>query len=118
MPDRNEIRTFLLEMKMSLEFRPLVFVDRNKNLESLSRLGILQTEVVRVLKQIGVSDYCDGPTDDHTGRNKQWWIFGHEYEGNVLYIKICLVSLKNNAKQVECLSFHEAERAMHYPFRQ
>ena len=118
MPDRNAIRNFLLEMKMSLEFRPLVFVDRNKNLESLSQLGILQTEVARVLKQITVSDYCDGPVNDDKGRNKQWWVFGPEHGGKVLYIKVCLTSLKNGSTQVECVSFHEAERAMHYPFGQ
>ncbi len=117
MADRLEVRDFLLEMKMSLALRQYRFVNRGKNTTSLAEMNMLSNEVASILKSIQVSDYCDGPLDDDKGRDERWWIFGPEHQGEAIYVKVSLITLKNGSLQVECLSFHKAERPLTYPLR-
>ena len=102
-------------MKISLGLRELRFVERDKNIASMAEIGILQRDVPGILRTVQASDYCEGPLDDDKGQNKSWWVFGPEHEGETLYVKVCLV--RKNGSQVECLSFHKAERPLIYPFR-
>ena len=42
------------------------------------------------------------------------WVFGKDFNGNEIYIKIALgVQDKNTI----CISFHKAEHKMNYPFK-
>jgi hypothetical protein len=41
------------------------------------------------------------------------WVFGKHIEGTEVYIKLKLT----NTEAPKCLSFHPAERTLHYPFR-
>jgi len=103
----------LLRLKMILSREgKLTFVEREKNLESLSMLGMLPAEIPSVLRELRVSDYSQGPLDDDKGRPIQWWVFGCNYCDVVLYIRVAVYRDK-----VICLSFHEAEHDVAYPFR-
>jgi len=57
-------------------------------------------------------DYCEGPLPDET-QPGEVWVFGKHIEGTEVYIKLKLT----NTEAPKCLSFHPAERTLHYPFR-
>ena len=42
------------------------------------------------------------------------WVFGKDYDGTELYIKI---SLGAPGSKTICISFHEAEHPLSYPFK-
>lgn len=111
--DRDQVKDFLLELKMTLsQDHRLVLDERNKNLRSLAMLGMLPSEVPAVLRQLKVSDYCEGPLDDDPGRPLKWWVFAPEYCGVVLYIKVALCP-----GRCICKSFHKAQYEVTYPFK-
>ncbi|HHW18672.1 MAG TPA: type II toxin-antitoxin system MqsR family toxin [Firmicutes bacterium] len=111
--DREQVKEFLLRLKMTLSQEgKLAFVEREKNVQSLAMLGMLPSEVPSVLRELSVSDYSEGPLDDDRGRPIQWWVFGPNYCGIVLYIKVAVYS-----GRCICMSFHEAEYNLTCPFR-
>jgi len=42
------------------------------------------------------------------------WVFGFDHEGTEIYIKISMGRLN---QEVICISFHESEFKMNYPFK-
>lgn len=111
--DREHVKEFLFRLKMILSQEGrLHFVDREKNVQSLARLGMLPAEVHRVLQELSVSDYSEGPLNDDRDRPLEWWVFGPSFCGTVLYIKIAIYSAR-----CICMSFHEAEHNLTYPFK-
>lgn len=64
-----------------------------------------------------VEDYCKGPEADD--KNYNWWFFAREINtavGNTLfYIKIRIET--RGREQVLCLSFHEADYPINFPYR-
>lgn len=42
------------------------------------------------------------------------WVFGKDYDGTELYIKI---SLGVPGSNTICISFHESEHSLHYPYK-
>lgn len=112
--DREQIKQFLLELKMALSRDGNLHVaDREKNVKSLAIMGMLPNEVSQVLRSLKVSDYSEGPLDDDQGRPIQWWVFGPNYCGTTLYVK---VALRHN--RVICLSFHKPEHELAHPYRE
>lgn len=111
--DAEQVRQFLLTMKMAVARGRWTLADRDKNLADLVSLGMTRTEVSLVLQSLTVDDYCEGPLADDKGRAKEWWVFGPRYSGETLYVKISL----NRRGMVECLSFHRALHSMTYPLR-
>jgi len=109
----EQVRHFLVSMKLAVASDRWQLVRRDKNLEDLERLGMTHSDVVCVLQGMTVDDYCDGPLPDDKGRPKEWWVFGPVYAGETLYVKMCL----NRFGTVECLSFHLAQTPMTYPLR-
>jgi hypothetical protein len=91
----------------------LAFIDREKNLQGLADLGMLRSEVPELLRHLTLDDFSEGPLSDDRGRPRNWWVFGPERDGVVVYVKVTVVS-----GRVECLSLHPAEHSMSYPFRQ
>ena len=111
--DPEQVRQFLLRMKMALARGRFLLAERDKNLRDLAELGMVPADVTQVLQRLSLSDYCEGPLDDDKRRAKQWWVFGPQYEGVLLYIKVCV----NREGYVECLSFHRAAYPLAYPLR-
>lgn len=111
--DANQVRDFLLKMKMALASGKFSLAERDKNMAQMAEHGMLPSDVPRVLQRLSVSDYHEGPLDDDRGRPKQWWVFGPSYEGVVWYIKVCITQ----KGCVQCLSFHRAAHPLTYPLR-
>ncbi|MCI9843521.1 hypothetical protein [Flavobacterium pectinovorum] len=117
MATEQEVRMFLSEFKAKLDIFSVIFRDDRtvkKNTEALLALDLLPAERKEVLKKLAVEDYCQGPTDDLLYKMSPMWIFGKLIKAKEMYIKITIGS---ENLPVICISFHEAEFAMTYPFK-
>lgn len=117
MATEQEVRMFLSEFKAKLEVFSVIFRDDRtvkKNTATLLALDLLPAERKEILKKLAVEDYYQGPTDDLLYKMSPMWVFGKLVKGKEMYIKIT-IGLEN--LPVICISFHEAEFAMTYPFK-
>jgi len=89
-------------------------INREKNLQALSDLNMLVSEIPDVLRTISRKDYCDGPLPGDKGRPLEWWVFGPQYLGQTLYVKVAI----NRLGWLVCMSFHRNQFPLRYPFRE
>ena len=60
--------------------------------------------------------YSSGPTPDHNNPGLELWVFGLRMRRNEVYVKIQVIA--DPPERCVCISFHESERPLHYPFRE
>jgi hypothetical protein len=112
-----EVKSFLLAVKYAIQDGSLLFRrGRQKNKESMVRLGIDLNDVASEVMSLSVNDYCDGPLKDREFEG-EIWEFGKEVTGKEVYIKLKLGGDKRN-QQVIVISFHIAEFQLSYRFKQ
>jgi len=92
-----------------------VFVGRRTNLETLARLGINRRHAQNLVTGLKPEVYVGGPAPDHNNPGLQMWVFGLRVRGSEVYVKIQVIV---EPARCVCISFHESERPMHYPFRE
>jgi hypothetical protein len=110
MPTPREIQTFLEEFKAKLGIWGVIFRDdRGKNTQTLLDLDIPPVYREKVLKELSVSDYHEGPKKEALYGGSDMWIFGKWIKGQEIYIKI---TLGFAGASVICISFHIAEHPM------
>jgi hypothetical protein len=63
---------------------------------------------------LSVKDYCEGPEPDRD-RPSDIWVFGKHIGGKEIYIKLKIAQV-GQEKIAKCLSFHEANFPLCYPF--
>ena len=89
-------------------------IPRPENIDSLARLGFTKKNCKEIILSLSVNNYCAGPKKDKD-RTGEIWEFGMEAGEKEIYIKLKLDKVKGQAI-AKCLSFHEAEYKMHYPY--
>ena len=110
-----DVNKFLDNFKVKASIFGIKFRnDRGKNIDTLFRLGISAKIRERIVLSLEDVDYCDGPILDTLNKGADMWVFGKDYSGCELYIKI---SLGEEGEKTICISFHEAERPLNYPFK-
>ena len=123
MPAEREqsVRSFLLGVKLAIQksyedSSAFVLTTRDKNIETIARLELTTSDIKEEIMSLSPLDYCDGPCQDPKIKGDVW-IFGKEIRGEELYIKLKLTG-DSRFKQLKALSFHEAERKLHYYFKE
>lgn len=112
---QQNTREFLREFKIKMEIYGVFFRDdRKKNTVAMLNLDMLPNQRKEILKKLEVTDYCEGPVDDTLNDLPPMWIFGKHYKGKEIYIKI---TIGTENLPVICISFHQAEFAISYPFK-
>ena len=118
----SEVEQFLQEMQTLLkgDRGKLYIVQRKdyKNQDFMVKHNLKHDDVVDRLLKLDVSNYAYTDVDRDSGRGGEVWIFGQAlYSGLeyfdakvVIYIKLKL------ERGVVCLSFHEAEEKLKYPY--
>lgn len=81
----------------------------------MRRLGYTPSDVLAVIHSLEVRHYSEGPKRDDKGRQHDLWVFGKVVEGKLIYIKFT-VFYDNDAVMGICVSFHEPEREMAFPY--
>jgi hypothetical protein len=116
MANANEVQAFLHDFKYKMDFWGIVFRDdRPKNLQALLSLDITTAKRREMIRSLVVADYCDGTIEDKLNQLSEMWVFGKNVKSKEIYIKI---TLGLESRPVICISFHEAERKMKFPFKQ
>lgn len=111
----DEVREFLGQFNAKLQIWGIVYRDdRPKNIAALHELEIVPSYRRIVIESLVEEDYIQGPIIDILNENGEMWVFGKDVKGHEVYIKI---SMGNSDHQTICISFHIAEKPLHYPFK-
>jgi hypothetical protein len=115
MATTEEVHSFLQDFKVKLGIWGVIFRDdRGKNAQALLNLEITPVFREKILKELQVTDYYEGPKKENLYGGADMWVFGKTIKGQEVYIKI---TLGFSGAQVICISFHVAEHPMDYPFK-
>lgn len=117
MTTEQEVKNFLSEFKAKFDVFDIVFRDDRtlkKNTTTLLALDFLPAERREILRKLAIEEYCQGPHEDVLYKMSPMWVFGKVIKGKEIYIKITMGS---ENLPVICISFHQAEFAMKYPFK-
>ncbi len=115
MTSKEEVALFLKQFHQKLKIYHIVFRDdRGKNLSTLAQLDIPPSARIKVIKEISVEDYSEGPIADTLNKVNEIWVFGKNVQKHEIYIKI---SLGYPNCSTICISFHIAEHPMQYPYK-
>lgn len=110
-----EVQAFLNDFHLKLKIWDILYRDdRKKNIQTLLDLEITKAQRRETIESLIFVDYSEGPLADILNDNVPLWVFGKMLKKKLIYIKITLGSLNN---PVICISFHEAEHAMSFPFK-
>lgn len=109
-----QVQLFLREFKLAAgKGTGISYTGRDKNWDTLANLNM--TSKMRNDCVLGLTwkDYCRGPLEDDKGRPGEVWMFGTDICGSEVYIKLKLV----RGSHPVCISFHNADLPLEYPFR-
>ncbi|HWK04368.1 MAG TPA: hypothetical protein VNS58_12085 [Puia sp.] len=114
MATKEEVQSFLLEFHQKMKIWEIRCKDdREKNTQALLSLDINSIQRKKVIEELSVADYSEGPLPDSLNASAPLWVFGKTVKGIMVYIKI---SIGKPNSQVKCISFHEAEHEIKLPF--
>ncbi len=112
---KDEVATFLYRLHAKISVYDIVYEDdRPKNVQTLADLDILPNERDKVVKNLAVNEYSEGPLEESQHGGGNMWVFGKRVKNEEVYLKITM-GIPNNA--AICISFHIAEYPMKYPFK-
>lgn len=115
MASEDEVEQFLKRFHQKLKIYSIVFRDdRGKNLSTLALLDMPPSARIKIIKQITVEDYSEGPIIDTLNKVGEMWVFGKDVQKHEIYIKI---SLGYPNCSTICISFHVAEHPMQHPHK-
>jgi len=115
MSSQEEVLCFLEKWKESIK-NGIDFVKRDKNLESLKELKISKKFAIDILANLELKNYSSGPQADESSLDQEVWIFGFDFMKKEIYIKIKVYWCQNTWRG-KCISFHQAEKHLFYPFK-
>lgn len=70
-------------------------------------------DIVERLKELKVEEYSETKIDKDDVNPPLLFVFGKNVEGRLIYIKL---KIRNQQKQVLCVSFHYAKDKMEFPY--
>ena len=118
---RAEVRSLLIEVKHAIragsERSPRWFLStaRQKNLDTISEMGLTLAEVENEILSLSMDDFCEGPLKDRK-MSGDLWVFGKMIGGKEVYMKLKL-SGDEKRPNVFVVSFHFADTPLRYFFR-
>ena len=113
---QTEIGDFLVEFKkIIVKGRGFDIVNRRENIDALAKMGLTRKNLIEEILTLSVEDYCEGPEPDRN-RPGYIWVFGKQIGAEEVYIKLKIAQV-GKEKIAKCLSFHEANFSLCYPYR-
>lgn len=112
---RIKVEHHLKEIKLKMDIFGILFFDhRGKNQQFLLDQEIAPSKRKEIIRRLKVEDYVDGPLEEQMHNLPEMWVFGKQWKETEIYIKI---SLGRKDSSVVCISFHDAEYPLSYPFK-
>ena len=103
----SQIQDFLNEISKA---DSIDIVPTAKNKQTRLAIGLTTYDQIDIIKNLAVKDYKKGPKPDEDPTKKgDVWMFTYTYDGNLLYIKLKIISITNKESKktiVKCLSVH------------
>lgn len=111
----TEVIRFLNDFDAKYKVFGILFRDeRQKNTKALLQLEITPLARKAIIESLSLEDFSEGPLDDKLYGIGNMWVFGKIVKKKEIYIKI---SLGIPGSNVICISFHEAQAPMGYPYK-
>ncbi len=115
MANSDEVIQFLKNFKAKMEVFGIVFMDsRLKNTQTLATLELTPAQRKKIIADLKLEDYTEGPIEDKQFIGGDLWVFGKMIKQQEVYIKI---AIGGSNKQTICISFHLSEYPMTLPFK-
>ena len=115
MASKQEVETYLKELKVKMEIFGILFLDdRGKNQQTLHDLEISPAKRKEIISSLKAEDYSQGPLDEKMRGVLPMWVFGKQVKKKEVYIK---VSMGIENIEAVCISFHIAEHPLDYPLK-
>ncbi|MCA6434965.1 MAG: type II toxin-antitoxin system MqsR family toxin [Bacteroidetes bacterium] len=115
MLNSKAVEHFLKEFKQKMKIWDVLFRDdRGKNAQTLADLEIRPSDRKKVLEDLKVEDYCQGPLEETLYLGNDMWVFGRVIKKKQVYIKI---TMGFKGASVLCISFHLAEHELNFPLK-
>lgn len=80
MKSKEEVEAFLRQFKPKMSVWGIFFLGRDKNLDTLKRLGMTPVEREEVIMDIEAEDFCE-MINDTVGSLGEMWVFGKDCRG-------------------------------------
>lgn len=113
--NKENVCHFLKLFKQSASTEGIYVVPRRKNMDALLKLDLTEANREEIILNLSVNDYCKGPSKD-TDQGGDVWEFGKEVGERTIYLKLKIFMIDKKI-QAKCISFHEAEYPMSWPFK-
>lgn len=110
---RGRIEEFVNSFLLKIDIWGIIFIDRKKNDAALLDLGITSAQRTGIIKTIVADDYIETIIDEASYGDM--WVFGKDFCGYELYIK---VSLGRPCSNTLCISFHKSEYPNNYAYKE
>ncbi|HWA33960.1 MAG TPA: hypothetical protein VG737_07520 [Cyclobacteriaceae bacterium] len=122
----QQVESFLRDFRARMAEKGVVFTNSTKNSRGIFDLEITPAMRNKILMSLKATDYYRGPSMQ-SGWVGEAWEFGKAVNNKIAYIKVSM-GVKKTAAQpdqkvvavarpVICISFHEAEKEITYPFK-
>lgn len=89
---------------------------QGKKRRFMQLVGFNGRQVHETVCGLRVSNYSAGPLSDDKGRPHDVWVFGAYVPMYEVYVKLAAF-FSSGCMQAVCVSFHEAEHRLSYPYR-
>lgn len=89
---------------------------QRKTRRFMQLVGFNGRQVHETVCGLRVSNYSAGPLPDDKGRPHDVWVFGAYIPMYEVYVKLAAF-FSSGCVQAVCVSFHEAEHRLSYPYR-
>lgn len=113
---QQQVSDFLNKFKYLVTQRRFQLIPRLETNKTALSLGLTKTIVEQELLNLSVVNFSSGPREDRNMPGENFWIFGKEINGCEVYIKLKIYTVNGN-EYAKCVSFHESEYTMRYPFQ-
>lgn len=101
----SHVQKILSDMRYAIDNKKFYPIDRQKNLKTLSYLGISWDVAKDEIYNLKEEDYKSGPSVDRDYPSSDYfWIFKKKIDGNVIYIKFKVLYQDDGGVRV--VSFH------------
>lgn len=113
--DRVLVVSFLEQAKTLIAQGRITFWSRSKNFATLNRLGLRTSHQLEILQELTPDDYCHS-VPALQGSTEDALVFGSNVDSIEVYIKL-KIQVTPAGELLICVSFHEAEFPLSYPYR-
>lgn len=111
----TEVAAYLHRAKAVIAASHVVIASGQKNSATLATLGLRYQHQMEILLALTPQNYC-GTHDAVDASRGEAWVFGVRERGMDIYIKFVIEERPDTHDLVLCLSFHEAEYPLRFPY--